>query len=216
MTSTEKNPAKRVTLGWLLMLAVAHGCSAGNQENDPPKAVEVGNPRDPKPTKHSTGVEHKILVVELQPVNLQEIEAIDFFVDTIQLRAADSSGQSFELSREEGTETKKLSLRPGVITTMRFRLPTGLEIAKATTALELGFSEPSPGNVSVGGRSIAIQEGSESLLLPIDVKTDLRTEKDLLVTKQNVQKDTLFEATPITSGVVKENESPVYRLKTSL
>jgi hypothetical protein len=202
------------------MLAVAQGCSPGAQENQPPKAVEVGNPQDSKPTKQTPDVEQKTLVVQIQPGNLQEIEHIEFFVDSIQLLAASSSGEKFELIPEEGTESAKLSLRPGAIATMRFRLPAELDLAKATAALELKFSGPSPGNVSVDGESIAIEERSESLLLPIDSTTTPGNENDVLVTKKIVKKDDLFEPpTAAGTGVLQNPSStlstPVYRLKSS-
>ena len=218
MKNSKTQKAKTILWVAFSVLLLA-GCSAPSEQSRL-RAVEVGNPDDSKPGKPKQPVPFKLLQVDLQAGNLDEIREIEFNLTSIQLVGTNSTGQKVESRTEQGTLVSKLILRPGEKQTLQFNLPPEFVIPAAGSGIELSFSQSSPGTVSIEAGKIAIEERTETLVLPIEIQPPTAIGGASLIANKTLSKQDLFETVarteqaPTSSGTPElPSRNTVYKLK---
>lgn len=191
-SSTQKAKTKLWVAFTFLLLA---GCSAMSEDSRI-RAVEVGNPDDSKPGKPKQPVTFKLLQVDLQAGDLEEINEIEFNLKTIQLVGTKSEGLTVESGTEQGIPVSKLIFRPGEKQTLQFNLPPDYVFPTAGSGIEFSFSQSSPGNVSVDGVKISMEERTETLVMPIEIRPPTHKEGESLIAIKTLSKQDLFEVAP--------------------
>ncbi|MFZ9521655.1 MAG: hypothetical protein ACO3A4_14370 [Silvanigrellaceae bacterium] len=218
MKNSKTQKAKTILWVAFSVLLLA-GCSSPSEQSRL-RAVEVGNPDDSKPGKPKQPVPFKLLQVDLQAGNLEEIMEIEFNLKSIQLVGTNSTGQKVESGTGQGTPVSKLILRPGEKQTLQFNLPPEFVFPAAGSGIELSFSQSSPGNVSIEGGKIPMEDRTETLVLPIEIQSPRVVGEEPLIASKTLGKQDLFETVarteqaPTSSGTPESpSRNTVYKLK---
>jgi hypothetical protein len=200
----------------VLPLVASAGCSLQTSESLP-KAVEVGNPDDTRHGKPKQPIPMKLLLVELEPENLEEINAIEFDLKNIQLVGPQLNGLRAESSPENTSRDSKLTLRAGEKQILRFKVPSDFVPKSEGAGIEFTFKQASPGSVTVGEERIPIADRTESLVLNLDLNSSLVTGSDSLRTRKPLSKSDLFvsESAPTVSKSTEPGENPITSIRVS-
>lgn len=226
MKTTQYQSVRRsVGLAFALVLVA---CSF---ESDPSKilAVEVGNPLDSNPNKPTLPKPIRLVQVDLQTTDLEEIDQIDFAVRSVSLVLLSSSGKEVMVTSSNLTPGSQLTLLPKTIQTAHFSVPVDVLQNNAQFKIQLKFRDENPGSVKVESQVFAIAPQTEPLILTLPNTSETKTSGQALVISKPVNKSTLFSSTSpsspesaVTGGVKSDSGvpppsalPPLYKLKSS-
>ncbi|MEN9528649.1 MAG: hypothetical protein RI932_522 [Pseudomonadota bacterium] len=224
---TMKNRALRCLAGLAFTLLLG-ACSF---ERDPSKilAVEVGNPEDANPGKPAQPRPLRLLQVELQTTDLEEIAQIDFAVQNVTLVMLSSSGKEVVVASNNLKAGSQLTLIPKSIQSLYFSVPAEALENNPQLKIQMKFMGDNPGSVQVDSQQFSIAPQTQPLHIALPGTKEARVSEQTLVISKPIDKSSLFSysapSVPDHGGVGPSRSSgtaqptpipsPVYKLKGS-
>lgn len=211
-------------------MAFAIVLAACSFDNDPSKilAVEVGNPVDTSPGKPSQPKPLRLVQVDLLTTDLEEIDQIDFAVQTVNLVLLSSSGKEVVVASNNLKPGSQLTLVPKNKQAVYFSVPSDALENNRQLKIQLKFVGENPGSVKVDSQAFAIAPQTAPLHLPLLNRTGVPVSEEALVIPRLIDKSSLFasgELAPQAGSLPPESSpstpqppstrSPVYTLKGS-
>ncbi len=187
-------PSKITLLSQLLLAGwMLSSCSMALRDSIP-SAVEVGNPEDSGRRKPNQPAPIQLVQVTLEARALEEIEKVEFKIDSINLSMRESGSETFASTSTSGQKSTKLTLVPGSKNKFEFAIPRKEFTKKDNLFLSLKFDSKTPGFVTVANEKIEIEEYSQTLILKLDdIEANEGREPTFSYTK-TITKNDLFES----------------------
>jgi hypothetical protein len=187
-------PSKITLLSQLLLAGwMLSSCSVALLDSSP-SAVEVGNPEDSDRRKPNQPAPLQLVQVTLETKALEEIEKVEFKIDSINLSLRESGSEIFASTSTSGQKSTKLTLVPGSKNKFEFAIPRKEITKKDNLFLSLKFDSKTPGVVTVASEQIEIEEYSQTLTLKLDnIPANEARDSTLSYTK-TITKNDLFES----------------------
>ncbi|MBM3383446.1 MAG: hypothetical protein FJY29_13570 [Betaproteobacteria bacterium] len=222
-----KTQAVRSSLGIAFALLLA-ACSF-ELDTSTIHAVEVGNPEDSRPLTPSLPKPLRLVQIELQTTDLEEIAQIDFAVQSVNLVLLSSSGKVVVVASNNLKPGSQLTLFPKSQKTLKFEVPGDALANNPQLKIQMKFVDAKPGSVKVDSQEFAIAPQAEPLHLPLPSAATAKVSGLALVIAKSVDKSSLFSSSASSeprSGSVDPAKSPgtpqptsthapVYKLKGS-
>lgn len=190
-------PSKITLLSQLLLAGwMLSSCSMALRDSIP-SAVEVGNPEDSDRRKPNQPAPIQLVQVTLEAGALEEIEKVEFRIDSINLSLRENGMESFASTTASGQKSTKLTLVPGSKNKFEFTIPTKEFTKKDNLFLSLKFDSKNPGVVTVASEKIEIEEYSQTLTLKLDdIQANEGRDSTLSYTK-TITKNDLFDTSKV-------------------
>lgn len=175
-----------------LLAVAALGCARGGGSSSI-QAVEVGNPEDSRPPKTNKPVPLRLVQVEIQPTQFEEISKINFNVDSVSISDGTLGGTKHPVQQSAGSSSAQLVLSPDAKSVLEFKVPESFLRTRAQINLEFKFASAKPGIVFVGTDQFDIAGHDLPLTLQVDVPEQMTDSQGPIVLSRTLTKATLFE-----------------------
>lgn len=156
------------------------------------QAVEVGNPEDRRPGKPIQPKPMRLVQIELETQDLEEISQIDFTPENIRLVVSTASGTPALVPTSDVPDGSRLTLLPKNKKSLQFNLPADALDLRPEIQLRLKFGAQSAGTVKVASNSFAIDTESDSIDIQLSQVSASPANENILILNRVLTKDVLF------------------------
>lgn len=192
----------RATAVFFLVMAML-GCSRGDSSSSL-QAVEVGNPQDSRPGKPNKLVPLRLVQVEIQPTQFEEISKVNFNLEQVSIWDGTLDGTKHPAQQSLGDGIVQLLFSPESRNILEFKVPETLLHNRAQLHLQFRFAAAKPGVVFVGDKQFDIASHDQPLNLQVDLPLQENDVQEPLWLSRTLTKANLFETQPtqVNSGQI--------------